>query len=321
MARVVVYGAGAIGGVIGSRLFTSGRDVVLIARGAHREAIARDGLRIESPAGARVERIPVVGAPSEIAWGGDELVLLTMKGQDTESALDALEAAAPPSIALACAQNGVENERLALRRFATVYSIVVQLPATHLQPGLVVEHSAPVPGSLDLGRYPGGVDEGAEELAAMLRGAGFSAEAFADISRWKYAKLLRNLNNSVQALFGTVDGAPEIRDRALAEALAALDAAGIEAVGDEEYDARHDRLITLGRVPGHPHTGGSSWQSLARGSGSIESNQLNGEIVLLGRLHGVPTPVNEALRRAAIDAVHADTPPGGYDQARFLAAL
>ena len=321
MERTVVYGAGAVGGVIGNRLSRSGCDIVLIARGAHREAIARDGLRVESPAGAQLTHIPVVGAPDEITWAGDELVMLTMKGQDTEAALDALEAVAPASVAIACVQNGVENERLALRRFATVYSVVVQLPSTHLEPGLVVEHSAPVPGSLDLGCYPDGVDDGARKLAAMLRDAGFSSEARADISRWKYSKLLRNLNNSVHALFGTVDGAAEIRDRALAEALAVLDAAGIDHVGDEEYDARHDRLITIAPVPGRVHTGGSSWQSLARATGSIEANQLNGEIVLLGRLHGLATPVNYALCREALAAARLASPPGGHDQARFLAAL
>jgi 2-dehydropantoate 2-reductase len=321
MARIVVYGAGAIGGVIGNRLLASGRDVVLIARGAHREAIARDGLRIGTLAGMEVARIPVVGTPAEIAWHGDELVVLTMKGQDTELALDALEAVAPPTVAIACAQNGVENERIALRRFATVYSIVVQLPASHLEPGLVIEHSAPVPGSLDLGRYPAGVDAGAQELASMLSAGGFSSEAFADISRWKYAKLLRNLNNSVQALFGLGEDTAELSQRVLAEAIAALEAAGIEVVSDEEYDARHNRLITIVEVPGHPHDGGSSWQSLARGSGSIETNQLNGEIVLLGRLHGVPTPVNEALRREANAAARAAEAPGEHDLARFLAAL
>ena len=155
----------------------------------------------------------------------------------------------------------------------------------------------------------------------MLRDGGFAAEARSDISRWKYAKLLRNLNNSVQALFGGAGAAPEVQDRALAEGLAVLDAAGIAYVGAEEYDTQHDRLVTIEPVPGRPRSGDSSWQSLARGSGSIESNQLNGEIVLLGRLHGVPTPVNEALRRAAIDTTHAGTQPGGYDEARFLATL
>ena len=43
--------------------------------------------------------------------------------------------------------------------------------------------------------------------------------------------------------------------------------------------------------------GGSSWQSLARGAGSIEAEYLNGEIVLLGGLYGVATPVNELLQR------------------------
>jgi 2-dehydropantoate 2-reductase len=319
--RIVIYGAGAVGGVIGNRLSRSGRDVVLIARGAHLEALARDGLRVESPAGAQLTPIAAVGAPDQISWAGGELVLLTMKGQDTEAALDALVAAAPATIAIACVQNGVDNERLALRRFATVYSVVVQLPSTHLEPGLVVEHSAPVPGSLDLGCYPDGVDDGARKLAAILREAGFASEPRPDISRWKYSKLLRNLNNSVHALFGTVDGAAEIRDRALAEALAALAAAGIDHVGDEEYDERHDKLITIAPVSGRAHTGGSSWQSLARATGSIEANQLNGEIVLLGRLHGVATPVNDALCREALAAARSASPPGGHDEARFLAAL
>ena len=321
MRRIVVYGAGAIGGVIGHRLFATGAEVVLIARGEHRAAIARDGLRVVSPTATTVARIPVVGAPAEIDWSGEEIVALTMKGQDTEAALDALEAAAPATIAIACAQNGVENERLALRRYASVYSVVVQLPATHVEPGVVVERSSPVPGSLDLGCFPDGVDEGAEELAAALRAAGFSAQARADISRWKYAKLLRNLPNAVQALFDTTDGAVEIRERAQAEALAAFAAAAIDHVGDEEYDARHERLITVKPVPGQAYGGGSSWQSLVRGSGSIESNQLNGEIVLLGRLHGVPTPVNEALRRAAIEAALAGERPGTHDEESFLAQL
>ena len=52
-------------------------------------------------------------------------------------------------------------------------------------------------------------------------------------------------------------------------------------------------------VGGHDLSRGSSWQSLARGTGNIEADWLNGEIVLLGRLHGVATPVNELLRSTA----------------------
>ncbi len=58
--------------------------------------------------------------------------------------------------------------------------------------------------------------------------------------------------------------------------------------------------------------GGSSWQSLARGAGSIETEFLNGEIVLLGALHGVPTPVNALLQRLALRAAAEGAEPGGW---------
>ena len=53
----------------------------------------------------------------------------------------------------------------------------------------------------------------------------------------------------------------------------------------------------------------------------IETDQLNGEVVLLGRLHGVPTPVNELLRRLAGADARAGLPPGGHREADFLAVL
>ncbi|WUJ19490.1 hypothetical protein OHS70_07955 [Streptomyces sp. NBC_00390] len=52
-------------------------------------------------------------------------------------------------------------------------------------------------------------------------------------------------------------------------------------------------------------TGGSTWQSLVRGTGSIETDHLNGEMVLLGRQQGVPTPVNEVLHSAPRARAHA----------------
>ena len=166
--RFIIYGAGAIGGTIGSRLFQHGSEVVLVARGAHREAIAANGLRLVAPEESRVQRIPVVGEAAEVDWRSDDVVVLATKSQDTVAALDLLAAAAPAAIAVACAQNGVANERAALRRFAGVYAICVQLPTTHLEPGVVVAHSAPLTGCLDIGRYPAGVDERAEAIAAAL---------------------------------------------------------------------------------------------------------------------------------------------------------
>ena len=113
--RFVVYGAGAVGGVIGARLHQSGHEVVLIARGEHLRAIERSGLRIESPDDTATLDIPAVGSPSEAELGAGDVVILAVKSQDTGGALDALTAGAPDRVPVVCAQNGVENERAALR--------------------------------------------------------------------------------------------------------------------------------------------------------------------------------------------------------------
>jgi 2-dehydropantoate 2-reductase len=72
---------------------------------------------------------------------------------------------------------------------------------------------------------------------------------------------------------------------------------------------------------GHAHAGWSTWQSLARGAGRIETDYLNGEIVLLGRQHGVPTPVNEVLQRLSNRLAAARRSPGSLAPAELRAAL
>jgi 2-dehydropantoate 2-reductase len=320
--RFIVYGAGAIGGVVGCRLAEAGHEVVLVARGAHREAIARDGLRLETPAGVSVHPLPVVGDPSELDWRArDDVVLLTVKSQDTRGALDRLAATAGPGVPVACLQNGVANERAALRRFERTYAVCVQLPSTHLEPGVVVAHSDPLTGSLDIGRYPRGVDELVASVARAFAASRFSSTAEEHIMRWKHAKLLRNLANAVRALVGPEPAGAQLEELAIGEGHAVYRAARIEYVGDDEYEADHARVVTVKAVPGRERTLGSSWQSLARGGGGIESDYLNGEVVLLGRLHGVATPVNALLQRHAGAAARDGRPPGSLDEAALLAEL
>jgi len=79
--------------------------------------------------------------------------------------------------------------------------------------------------------------------------------------------------------------------------------------------------MEIAEVPGLTREGGSSWQSLVGGTGSIEADYLNGEICLLGRLHGVPTPVNELLRRRANAAATAQLAPGSTTQDELMAEL
>jgi len=316
--RYIVYGAGAVGGVIGARLFQAGHDVVLIARGPHFDAICERGLTFETPDASVELKIAAVGHPSGIDFLPDDVVILGMKTQHTEAALDALLAVAGPNIAIVSAQNGVENERLALRRFANVYAMMVWLPATHLDPGVVIAHASPINGVLDAGRYPSGVDARIERITADIDAAGIAAKPLSDAMRWKYAKLLGNLGNAVSAACRTEDDARTLYGRVREEAIACYGAAGIEWASNEEQAERRQAMSRPapsegGRIRG----GGSSWQSLARGQGSIESDFLNGEIVLLGRMHNIPTPANAALQRIANRLAAAGTPPGSMSLAEI----
>ena len=319
--RFVIYGAGAIGGVIGARLFQSGHDVALIARGAHYQAIRDHGLRIQSPADDATLAIPVADHPSQLDLTADDLVLLAMKSQDTLAACETLLACAPPEIAVACVQNGVENERVALRRFAEVYAVCVMLPTAHVDPGVVIAQAAPLTGLLDLGRYPTGLDDRAEQLAAALNASTFESVPRPDVMRWKYSKLLMNLANSIEA---TIAPDPRVKDLVVqvrAEGEAALRAADIDFASFDEDKARRGDRVHQQPVNGEFRGGGSSWQSLARGTGSIEADYLNGEITMLGRIHGVPTPVNSLMQQIASEQARAGAPPKSVPVDTLLARL
>lgn len=295
--RYVVYGVGAVGGTIAERLAMAGREVAAIARGGHGEVIGQEGLTLHQPSGStRVRFAGVADEPSGIEWRDDDIVVLAMKTQDTTRAVEDLAMCAPSSVSIVCAQNGVENERIALRRFPDVHGICVMLPASHLEPGVVVAHGAPAPGILDIGRIPGGTDITDEVVAADLIRAGFSSVAQPAILRWKYAKLRMNLGNAFDAACADRGQGGDLLAAARAEASACFAAAGIDAASEEEDRERRANIMRIAPVDGYERGGGSSWQSIARGLGSIESDYLNGEVVLLGRQHGVPTPANAAFQ-------------------------
>ena len=319
--RFVIYGAGAVGGVIGARLRQHGHAVLLIARGAHLEAIRAGGLRIESADESATLAIPVAPDPAAAGLRDDDVVLLAMKSQDTQGALDALRAVAPEQIAIVCAQNGVANERAAARLFPNVYAMCVMCPTGHLAPGTVQAYSSPTTGILDLGRYPSGVDGLAKELAAALSASRFVSEPRADVMRWKYAKLLMNLGNAIQALCGSQAPAGPLARLVRAEALACLGAAGIDFASDEEDRQRRAGLLNVRPIGGARRQGGSTWQSLARRTGLVETDYLNGEIVLLGRLHGIATPANALLQRTMDRAARERWAPGSVRPEDLLAEL
>src|SRR5207249_3631597 len=180
----------------------------------------RRGLTLKTPTDTLQLSIRAVGHPLELSFTDSDVVILTMKSQDTESALRDLERAGGDEVPVICCQNGVDNERMAARRFARVYGMVVWVPATYLEPGVVLNHATPVGGILDAGCYPRGVDPLITRVTADLTPSGFSAQPDPRIMRWKYTKLLSNLRNALQAACGLEVHAPEfvraVREEALA---------------------------------------------------------------------------------------------------------
>jgi len=309
--------------VIGALLHHHGHEVVLIARGSHLEVMQRQGLTLVQPGTTTTHHVPAVGHPTELQLAARDIVILTMKTQDVTSALAELADATERDVPIVCAQNGVESERIASRLFSRVYGMLVWLPATFIEPGRVIAYGAPTAGLLDAGCYPHGTDACIEEVAAALDASGLAAQTQVEIMPWKYNKLLSNLGNAIMALVGPGQEIPDgLRDRIRAEALACYAAAGIEPISEGEASARRAAArVEIVSIGGEAPLSGSSWQSLQRGLGSIETDFLNGEITLLGHLHGVPTPCNRALQHLANQAARRGLKPGAMSPEVLTAAV
>jgi 2-dehydropantoate 2-reductase len=306
--RYVVLGAGAVGCALGGMLQAAGSPVVLVARGAHLDALQRRGLDIALPSHALHLAVEAVKSPADIRFAARDVVILCTKSQDSAAALADLAAAAPRDVPVVCAQNGVANEPLAAERFARVYALVVFAPCQFVEPGRISIHSEPVLGGLDIGCHPSGTDDVVGDLARDLSAAGFDARSEPRIGRLRYAKLLSNLGNALQALAGRAATESPLSDQLRAEGEACLRAAGIDFASLDELYARNSAVHEM-PVSGAPRGGGSTWQSLARRTGSLETDYLNGAITALGERYGVPSPANRAVLELARRAAAERWPP------------
>ncbi|MFG1604870.1 ketopantoate reductase family protein [Actinoplanes sp. NPDC049265] len=325
MTRYVVVGAGAVGASIAAELHRAGIDTILVARGAHLAALREHGLTYRRPGGEHRLRIPVAGGPGEVELSADDVLLLVTKSQDTAGAVrdwawrpvkrpDGGTGLAATDLPVVVVQNGLDNERTALRSFALVIGAVVRLPGTFVVPGEVTNHGDPVPAELWLGRHPSGTGAAAERVAADLRRASITVHVVPDVTAYKAGKLLGNLANGLDALYAPTAlrtaAAGLLRD----EAHRVFAAAGMVPAELDQSGLRH------AEIPGSPRGGSSTWQSLAR-AGDPETDYLNGEIVLLARLHGVPAPANTALQARVHRAFAEGVQPGSLDDSDLAATL
>lgn len=319
--RFVIVGLGGIGGVLAARLRQGDHRVVGVARGQHLSAIREHGLRLDTPTESYTADIEVYANPSEASIGDGDVVVVAVKSQDTAATMSALSANAPAHVPVLCAQNGVHNEPFTLRFFSHVYGVVVMCPTAFLHPGVVQAYSTPVTGLLDVGRYPAGEDDVTRAVTAILNSATYDARSISDVRRWKYAKLLTNLGNAVEAVCGPAARPGQLTELLQTEGERVLQAAGIEYASAQEDKERRGDLLKLRPIDGHSRPGGSAWQSLARQAGGTEVDYLCGEVVMLGRLHGVATPANSLMQQLTTRLAHERAKPGLLPVEEVLARL
>ncbi len=318
--RTVIYGAGAIGSVIGGHLWRNGQEVVLIGRAGHVRAIRHEGLKLTSPAGTSYLQLPAATSPQQIAFRPDDVVFLCMKGQDTREALDELSQVVR-DVPVFCLQNGVRNEETAAHYFPRVYGAMIRIGAEYLVDGKVVCRRDP-PGWLVVGRYPRGADTLCEEVAQTLRAGGFLVKVSEDVMPYKWGKLLANLGNAIDAISGKRGKEVEIIARAAGQEFRdVLKQAGIHWISQEELAGEWPEIA---RPPhGVLRTAGfsSTWQSLTRQQGSVETEFLNGEIVRLAKKMGLKVPVNEKLLEISREMAANHEKPGKYSVAQLCSIL
>ena len=309
--RYIIYGAGGIGSVMGGYLARAGSSVVLVGRPGHVGAINAGGLRLLTPSGTYILRIPAVTGPTSIDFTADDVVCLCVKGQDTEAALRDLKSRVA-DVPVCCFQNGVRNEEIAAGLFPRVYGVMVRVGASYLADGEVTARRDP-PGWYIIGRYPAGTDELVTAMAADLSAAGYIVRTSDDVMPYKWGKLMANLGNAIDAITGCDWGTTRPIYRAVfEEARAVVEKAGIRWIPQEQVGREWPEIAQPPRAEFTSVQRSSTWQSLTRRQGSVETEFLNGEIVRVARRVGMAAPLNAKLVEISQRMAEGREPPGKY---------
>ena len=303
--KIAVVGAGAIGSLIGGLLAHAGEDVTLIARKEHVEAIREKGLLIEGVAGRLT--IPVKAA--ERLDFKPDLVLLAVKTQDVESACRQIQEQVQSAL-LVTLQNGVMSDTIAAEILPrdNILSGVVMLNVQFMEPGRITYARR---GSLVIGEAFDNNGPRVKVIQAVLN-RGIPTRISDNMRGVHYTKLLvNNLANGLEAMTGMSirecmrhASLRKISIMTLREGYHAIQKAGIHLEALPGVPTPFLQFIIRSPLPvaawsvrlamATSDTLSSTLQSLRRGK-LTEIDYLNGEIVNLGKLVGLPTPYNSKV--------------------------
>ena len=287
--NILVMGSGGIGGYFGAKLCRAGLAVTFVARGAHLEAIRKNGLRIKSAAdGEFVVTCPATDDPG--GAGVADLILFCVKSYDTEAAAQAIRPAVGPDTAILCLQNGVDNEEKigGIVGPDHVLGGAAYILATIESPGVIAHAFC---GKIVFGELDGGDTPRARRILEALRSAGIPAEQSPRIREILWEKYLfiaaqAGMTAVTRCPIGVIRSIPETRRmyRLIVEELAAV----AKAEGIELPPHTADGIMAAADNLGATFTS-SLHYDLTHGR-RLEIEALHGHAVRPGERHGVPTP-------------------------------
>lgn len=295
--RIVVVGAGGVGGYFGARLARGGQQVTVVARGAHLDAIRREGLRVRSAVEGEYTA-PVTAVEQVDGLPPADAVLLCVKSFDTEAAVAQVRGVVGPETPVLSLQNGVDNEEKidALLGPGRALGGVAYVFATIEAPGVIAHTFA---GTVVLGEMDGRSTPRAERLRDAFTAAGVPVTLSNDIRRVLWEKYLMlaaqaGLTALTRLPIGVIRDTPETWRvyRLIVEELAALGRASGVALA---ADAVETTLANAGKLA--PHLSSSMQYDLVHGK-RLELDALHGHAVRLGERLGVPTPTVFAVYAA-----------------------
>jgi len=302
--KIAMMGSGGVGGFFGGRLAHAGYDVSFIARGTHLAAMRERGILIENKQQGEI-RVPKVRATDDPAQiGRVDLVIVSVKLWDTESAAKQIKPLVGPQTGVISLQNGVIKDDI-LRRELGAAAVMggVGYVATHIsRPGVI--HQTGTMQRIVLGEYDGTKSARATFLHEALVRAGVNAELSDDVRRaiWEKFVFLVALSATTTTMrmpIGPIRENPQTRAflrELLRENVAVGRAYGVAL--PEDY--AENRLAFADGLPADMTS--SMHHDLERGS-PLEVNWLSGGVVQLGAAKGIPTPANRAV--CDILALHA----------------
>jgi 2-dehydropantoate 2-reductase len=315
--QIVVYGAGAVGSVLGGLLSVQKHDVVLVCRKGHADAINEGGLHVRSATGDYVSRPRATEELSGDDVAAGVCVLVTVKSHDTRGVANTLAGLLPRETPVVSFQNGMDNEASLGAHFDNVYGGVCRITCQMLQPGTA---SFRRKGRLVVGKYPKGSDSFARSLTRAFGAAGFDACLSRNVIDDKWLKLVVNAQSAFHAVIDPRDHDAneffELKARIIEEARAVLKAARIRARSCDRNVSSIDEMIADLRRPRMPRAErgmmvhNSTWQDLYLRRDTIETPFFHEPFIKMGREHGIAVPCHEVALDTALRCHREGLGPG-----------